>query len=568
MDMSLAVIILIIAIFTFFIPALSKKAASGLWRVVYLAPLLLSIMLSMLIEWDAGYMGVYLAAVLIMTELFFEKHLYRNIISGMAIVSVTVTIVYMAVSPMYHRTDYLADFKYGFNTMKEHYVLTEEKGIDWDALYEKYEPRFAEASREQDVYLCNKLWTEFAQEFYDGHVAYCPADDREAEALYAGLFGNDYGMSMLRLSDGRYVAVNVEGCGNSYTITDPGEEYDFVDEYMSGTAMEDRLQLYDAGIHNGSVITSWNGRPVEESFDQVEAYINSYPDRRNEEFYLPVYAAGMGSESVDISFIDDSGNEKTVSAKSLGSYYPRLLTTINTLDEGVNISNLDWMMADSETAVLRIDQMAYDMETYDGADYSEMTEELKGMISTLKESDVDRLIIDLRMNGGGSPFMVASMVSLFAPEGEHVLSYTAVINEKTASFDRGPDGKYIKGEPVTYTGEALWAGRDIILLVNAETISAGDMMTYTMAAYPNVTVMGFTGSDSSCQAVSSISLKQGTLSYSAVPDLDENGDPIIDTCTDHVSRVPVDHFVPLTEEAVIAIFDEGEDYLLEYACEY
>ena len=68
--------------------------------------------------------------------------------------------------------------------------------------------------------------------------------------------------------------------------------------------------------------------------------------------------------------------------------------------------------------------------------------------------------------------------------------------------------------------------------------------------------------------MSQIGLKTGALSYSAVPNLDENSVPIIDTFTDHKSRVPVDHFIPLTEEAVDVIFNKGEDYVLEYAINY
>lgn len=568
MDYSLTIIILLLSVFTFFVPAIARKLASRLWRLVYLLPLILSVLLAPFIGWDIGNLGVYIAALLIMGELFADKQKLKDLLSGAAVVSVLASLVYMSVSPLYHRARYLEDFEEAFATMKEHYVLTEEKGIDWDALYDKYRPQFAEAEKEQDEYLCNVSWTKFALEFYDGHVSYSAANEGANNELYARLYGNDYGLSMLRLSDGRFAAVNVEGCEHSYTVSDPGEDYEFALDYMSGTAEEDRLQLKNAGLHNGSIITAWNDRPVEDAYAGIEAYMSSFPDRRNEEFYLPVYAAGTGGDTVEISFINDQGQESTVTAKALGPYSPRLIKTIEILDRGMNISNLDWRMVDEKTALFRIDSMAYDMESYYGDEYSEMIKELRVMLDALNECKAERLIIDLRMNSGGSPFMVAAVAALFAPEGEHVVSYNARINEKEVRFERGADGKYIKGEPTTYTGEDLWAGRDIIVLVNAETVSAGDMMTYLMSQYPNVTIMGFTGSNSSCQAVSSISVSTGSLSYSAVPDLDENSIPIIDTFTDHKSRVPVDHFVPLTEEAVRRIFDENEDYLLDYAINY
>ena len=47
-----------------------------------------------------------------------------------------------------------------------------------------------------------------------------------------------------------------------------------------------------------------------------------------------------------------------------------------------------------------------------------------------------------------------------------------------------------------------------------------------------------------------------------------NGEVAIDTYTDHVGRTPFDHEIPFTEEAIEAIFDKGEDYLLDYAVGY
>ena len=166
-------------------------------------------LLAPFIGWDIGNLGVYIAALLIMGELITDLQKLRALLSGAAVVSVLASLVFMSVSPLYHKAQYLEDFEKAFATMKEHYVLTEEKAIDWDALYGKYRPLFAEAEKEQDEYLCNASWTKFAQEFYDGHVAYSAADKGAQNELFARLYGKDYGLSMLRLSDGRIAAVNV-----------------------------------------------------------------------------------------------------------------------------------------------------------------------------------------------------------------------------------------------------------------------------------------------------------------------------------------------------------------------
>ena len=164
--------------------------------------------------------------------------------------------------------------------------------------------------------------------------------------------------------------------------------------------------------------------------------------------------------------------------------------------------------------------------------------------------------------------MVQGVAQLFAPEGEHSTYSSAEINEDTATFERGTDGKYKMGEDMlNYYGEDLWHDGQIILLVNAQTVSAGDDMVYMMGDFPNVKVMGTTKSNNSCQAVQGMEISTGQFAFSVVPNLTEDGEIAIDTLTDHESRVPFDEYIPMDEELITAIFDNGEDYILKYAAE-
>ena len=90
-------------------------------------------------------------------------------------------------------------------------------------------------------------------------------------------------------------------------------------------------------------------------------------------------------------------------------------------------------------------------------------------------------------------------------------------------------------------------------------------MNYMMGDFPNVKVMGLTRSNSSCQAVTGIDLEEGQINFSAVPNLFPNGEIAIDTYTDHVGRTPFDEKIPFDQACISAIFDRGEDYLLNYA---
>ena len=555
-------------------PLIQKKIVSNKWRYLYVVPAIVTCGLAFLVGFNPYLVGMCVASILTLSQMDLKITKAKMILSGM---SVLVLFVSLGLGDrVSKRIDFKGDFELAFSNMKAHYVLDVEKGIDWEALYIEYAPQFAEVTKAQDQTEGYCLWQEYLRNFYDGHVSFVPGDVFKDEEIYKA-YGNDYGLSLLRLADGRFVAVNVEGAQetlngmadvqkfNAYSIMNPDRTFPKIQNLCVENVFEKRLTLKKAGIHNGTVITKWNGKPVEDWFENVRCYLFQCPDRENELFYLPLYVAGIGGESVSIEFLDDAGEHKSVEAPKLGAYLGRVYSTLDLLDNGVNISNLDWQEINEDTVLLRIYSMSYDIKSYSGSDYSQMMDELRPKILEYRERGMKNLIIDLRKNTGGSPYMVAGVATLFAPAEEFPYYYSAVLNEKTGIFERGEDGKYQKGKAVTYSGEDLWKDGKIILLVNGETVSAGDDMTNLMAKFPNVWIMGFTKSNSSCQAVKEMRLSSGKITFSAVPNLDENGDVIIDTGVDHVGRVPCDEIVPITEEVIKKMFDKGEDFLLEYA---
>ena len=597
MDFSFSLIELGLMILLFIVAGLSVKQVTNKWRVLYAAPTFFALTLVILDGFDYFHIFLYLGTALQIVALFFGLGKVKQK-RALAIASAAMIIVHMviiSICPGYHRLPIYDDFEKAFNTLKDHYVLTEEKGIDFDELYAKYDPLFKKIDREQDYIENYKVWQQFTREFYDGHVGYHMTSGGLVLMAFCESYGNDYGLSLARLSSGEFVAINVEGYDNSYSI-DSTEHDDLQFYTVKGSlqpedAEANRLTLKNAGIKNGTVITKWNGKSIDEYYDEVTYYVGQYPDKENEEFDLPIYVAGMGKDmnygdtyvpgkdvesksggritdnpTVDITYIDESGEEQTVTAPSLGIYAPRMYDTMNKIYDGVNVTNLTWQEINSETYMLRISEMAYDEQTYTGSDYSEMTDKLRDEILGLKELGVKKLVFDLRSNGGGSPYFVEGIAQLFAPKGEHLTYYSAVINEETATYERDENGKYKMGVPSSYVGEDLWHDGEVILLVNSRTVSAGDDMTYMMGSFPNVKIIGLTKSNSSCQAVTSVhGMEFGSLSFSAVPNLLPDGEIAIDTYTDHVGRTPFDEKIPFTQECVTAVFDNGEDYLLNYA---
>lgn len=541
-DIGLVIFEIAWAIFLLWLTGYSKKMPNSKWRLLYAVPAIVAINMAGFFGFEISMIGVYIASVLLLYGFFFEDSNKKRLSSIFAIVCVLISILVCTGYSGYRTPDYVKDFKKGFHQMKEHYIMTEHKGIDWDALYDEYLPKFEKVNKSHSAADNAIVWQEFCQEFYDGHVSFTPdVDDDVIDIANKKAFGNDYGLSMMRLSSGEFVAVNVEA-----------------GSVVSG-----------AGIHNGTVILEWNGKNPLEYYDDVSIMAYSQPDEENRQFYLPMYIAGLGGDTVEIQFLSDSGVKNVVSANKIGAYIARLENTIEILDQGVKAGNLSFNMESDNTALLRITQMMYDSDSYNGTDYSVMKEELRVKILELREQGVSNIILDLRNNSGGSPHMMMGIASLFAPEGRHTYASVGKFDEKSASYmvDK-TTGKYVTDGDLTYNGENLWADGKILLLVNAECISAGDHLVYAMSEFDNVVVMGFTKSNGSGQAVNSITLESGYLSYSSIPTLDGEGNILIDSGTDHVAGVPLDIKVPFNEAAVTALFEDKEDYLLSYAVRY
>ena len=362
MDYVLAILELIFAIALIAKEKLSKRYASNSWKLLNVGPVIVAAVLAAFVGWDNLFIGVYVAAFIMMIELFIDKESRRKMLWVIAALMIVVTMVFCGFSPAYHKWDFVGDFDQAFEIMKEHYVLDKEKGIDWDELYAKYKPIFTEATKNSDAILNYNTWQRFTREFYDGHVSYIINNGGMAVQAMCEDYGNDYGLSLLKTTDGKYIAVNVEGYDNCYSVLDEIKDFAEIKNYIKDNAKADRLTLKNAGVKNGTVITAWNGKPVEEYIkevkDELPPQLFQVPDKDNEEFYRPIYATGMKDESVNISFIDDEGNERTVEAPALSAYLGRIYETIKTLDKGINITNLEWQDINDDTALIRISEMA------------------------------------------------------------------------------------------------------------------------------------------------------------------------------------------------------------------
>ena len=470
------------------------------------------------------------------------------------------------------RQGYVKSFISTTKDMEKYYSLKSWKKIDIPALREKLLPVVKKAEDTKNPKLFAAAMQAYAYYFYDGHVRTNVNDWDIWEASVCMLGGHDYGMSMLRLSDGSVVAVLVD---------------------MEGSA-------YKMGIRDLTVMTNWNGVEINKAIDSVEFIYGreTFPVKTSEEIYKSAILATKGKrfdgqpgqygiveellQIADISddsqrphalagFIDEAGNEVQVelTAKGTGAYRLEqafVPLTWHKYEKFPELKNLHTVMINEDTAymVRRAEQFGtfYDVFSYFTNHNPQVRKHLIKELTACKEAGMKKLIIDARSNQGGFWAEGVETASLFTNE----------------SFEMARRGTELSGSPemihtVLVEADGRFSDIEVILLVDMYCVSAGDSLVKVLSQCPNVTVMGLMPSNCSCQETGGISFLSDSICNIVYPvnwlyELD--GRRYIDTDETRQCTLPLDVQIPLTSELVQSLYSEYEtrDVILDYAIEY
>ena len=538
-DILLIALLLVSLILLYFLAGYAVRAVSSKWRILYAVPFVLCVIIAAISGFEPLMLGAYIGSALPLAGFAADSKRVRRISCIAAAAAVITAIPLCTLVSGYRKPDYAADFEKGFAAMKKHYILGEYKEINWDMLYEKYMPRFNSAQSDSENFA---LWLSYCSEFHDGHVAFVPDSyETVSEKAFEELFGNDYGLAFMTLSDGSIAAVNVAKDS----------------------------EAYNAGIRNGTVITKVEGGSPAQKGKELTRYSPiSFADRENEEFYRAIYGGGAYGDSITLSFIDEAGAEKTAVLPKIGNYYKdRMKPALEAIDGGIDAGHLTWTEVDEKTAALRIKAMTYDSNSLKSGDFSGLKAGLSEKLDELRAAGVTNLILDMRGNSGGSGDMVKAIAELLAPKGEHFYCADGKWSDEKGGYLTHQSG-FIKGQEHYFTGEDLWAGGKVVILVNSGSVSAADHLVSVLSDFPDITVMGFTKTNGSGQGIGGLELESGMLQFSSSLLLDKNGGVFIDSGASFVSGNEIEVKVPFDKAAVEALFDRGEDYLLNEAVEY
>lgn len=426
--------------------------------------------------------------------------------------------------------------------MEQEYVLNDWKQIDYGMLREKYIPRMQEIEESGDENAYIYLLYEFTNEFHDGHVS-VRGDFSTRSTVMSQFAGNDFGLSMFRCSTGEVIAVLVDS----------------------------ESSCIEYGIHDGTVITKWDGIPVDEAAEKVLCLDASYEFKTWENIHIaqPIFLAGQGGDEVEVTFINDAGDEKTVTLTAKGDYFNRRTTALDIIYDsnviqGENYSN---RIINENIGYIRINEEEYSTDPWFNTKCTlssfskEIYEDLYRRLEAMKKEGVDRIILDLRNNNGGYGFESRTVASLF------------VDGDIPCRLQYDKDGKAIVASTVKpIENQGPFSDMKVVVLVNGETCSAGELMTYYLANAENVIIVGSTSTWGAAQSTGGSAIltdSKYSIRFPILPETDENGLPCVDVGADYHTRIEMDYVVEYNLNEAVNLFEHPEnDYVLEKAIDY
>lgn len=513
-----------------------KKVTDIRWNMIYVLPMMISAVHFGISSRNIFMYVVYFAALLEVLLLFLrKKKVFPAVISVVSVLFAVVPLVLTLYTNAgcYASFGYADAFRAFHEDMKMNYALQKWKETDFDAKYEEYIVLFEEADRNKDKKAYTKAMLSYMASYQDGHVQMADiyevfgiGSTRNIQNVYTDVYKNYYGMTLIRLDSGEYVAANVEKGGSA-----------------------DK-----AGIHNGSVIVKWNGTDIAKQLEEIKTMLpvncTMFADSENIERFKPFFLSCMGEESMEVGFLDAQGNEKSVTLQSMGNGYKYLYQTIGLFlqKSGKEEEDISYRKLEDGVGYLKIKSM--------GDDYDGIRSLMEGYLAQMKEEKIASLVIDVRNNEGGEDEAGVILAEQFAAEDLFYLKETAYDNVS---------GNYKEIRTLRMNAKAA-INVPVYLLVNSSCISAGEGFVYNMAKLPQVTVAGIQGTNGSFGSIEGIKvLPEGLIgAFPSIACLDEDGEVMIDSKKDGMGGIKPAVVIPVDQKAVEEIFKEDYDYELEY----
>jgi len=442
-------------------------------------------------------------------------------------------------------------FSKAHDRLSREYAFTDWKKIDFDALYDEFYPIIAEAEASHDAKSYYLAIREYLSNIHDGHISF-PAID---EIIMKEEVGYSYGLAIVGLDDGRYIAAKLLPEGPAET----------------------------AGILQGAEIISWNGIPVEAAAVQVKPIWKSGPPATNDY-----------SKIIRLNYLTRApmGSQATVVYKNPGSISSSSTVLTAAYDSYQSPDITEWFARrpTMEQAKRFLDYYMLPqgygyMALYIELDMSDPYSLQNRVINKFRQAleyfinnNAKGIIIDIRANFGGSDQMAADICGFFNRD--------RLFYERTVQYDASLDAfvdvmtdpetqlSFIGKTPAFIRPQKPYYGGHVVALVSPGNISSGEGVAMGIKNLAKGYVIGFNGTNGSFGIVGVHLTLPGPdtdthyiFRYAYGRSIDSKGVVQIDSNAGGIGGIIPDMRVPATYDNIIALAN-GTDVELEYAIDY
>jgi C-terminal processing protease CtpA/Prc len=401
--------------------------------------------------------------------------------------------------------------------MSKEYAFTEYKGINWDALYNEFYPRFEEAERTGNSLTYMRALRDFIWRIPDTHVS-------------GGFVVEDFW--------------DLKGGALGFNIRETDDGHTYVTTMLDGSPAD------TAGIEIGAEIFSFDGTPISDVVSNTTAWFGPHSSPHTYRLDQLLFAVRFPTNTEVAVEYQNPGQSSRQTVKL------RAVQETESLFAGYAGGDLTGFELPVEYEVL--EGGIIHATIYGFLDDELLTIKLwERLMQTMNETGSPGLIIDMRLNSGGSGFLADEMAAYFFDE-ELALGTTGYYDEKLDSFvfDEQDMSYYIlPPEDLRYHGK-------VVLLISPDCVSACEFFSYDMTIEDRATLIGFYPTAGAGGSVEIFRMPEDQdISFTIGRAVDAEGNIHIEG-----RGVPPDIDVPVTREALVGdrdvLLDTALDYLL------
>lgn len=341
----------------------------------------------------------------------------------------------------YSTMNYVDAFETMFTKVSTEYPFTDFKSLDWDTIHAQIAPMVQSATNDDDFYVALRDFTYMIPDAHVG-ISFNPN-------VFWPEIGGEFGLVLDQLDDGSVVVTQV----------------------LPGSPAE------QAGIERGAKLITWGGKPVADALDDVHPYFAPFSteqhERQQQLIFLPRVSAGG---SIDISFVNPGSSEQQATMQSVEDVQSYFAADPISLEDQLSTPVYAEVL-DSGIGYIKVNDFQ--------DDYNLTARLYERALQGLIDNNIPALIIDLRVNYGGSGGLALDFSDYFYDE-EVVLWNRESYNPLTGVFELEEFPAHIKPGKLLYEGP-------IAVLVSPSCISACEGFAYALTSTGRAIAVGTAG---------------------------------------------------------------------------